>query len=252
MITTCFPTTIHDDPLIKTAVGIIESFFLTGDIVDDANIEDMQFFSINKRDSKKVNWMDDDTQNRKRNIQSNVTSCDPISINNHFFLYFIIFGGIYYYASHMRISVDLDFILFLLFLFFSLGVQLTTRAMTNQKISSPEVFMTQDTQNDIDFTTPYNNLLLLKSMGSSSLSLASHNSTISSNTECIAQPPSTQFHVRGGRYSSDKKKIKSGSYLFPLRGADLYLTDESPENVGRLVHFFIFYISFFIVTDGFI
>ena len=49
-----------------------------------------------------------------------------------------------------------------------------------------------------------------------------------------SDPPSTNFMVRGENYLSDKKKIKSDPFVFPNRGVDLFLTDQCPENVGRI------------------
>jgi len=50
---------------------------------------------------------------------------------------------------------------------------------------------------------------------------------------CVSEAPCNDFPVRGGNYLVDHKKIPSGPMLFPWRGADLLLTDECPENVGR-------------------
>lgn len=51
---------------------------------------------------------------------------------------------------------------------------------------------------------------------------------------CWSDPPFENFNVRGAKYLSDKKKIKSGPYIFGTRGIDLFLTDACPENVGRI------------------
>lgn len=51
---------------------------------------------------------------------------------------------------------------------------------------------------------------------------------------CWSDPPCDTFKVRGEKYLSDKKKVKSGPYLFKTRGIDLFLTDACPENVGRI------------------
>lgn len=48
-----------------------------------------------------------------------------------------------------------------------------------------------------------------------------------------SEPPATNFHVRGLNYLDDDKKTISAPFLFPLRGAELFLTTECPENVGR-------------------
>ena len=53
---------------------------------------------------------------------------------------------------------------------------------------------------------------------------------------CWSQPPCENFYVRGPKYLKNRVKIESGDFLFPTRGADLFLTDTPPENVGRYVN----------------
>eukprot|EP00978_Attheya_sp_CCMP212_P014147 scaffold35932_cov50-Attheya_sp.AAC.3 len=50
---------------------------------------------------------------------------------------------------------------------------------------------------------------------------------------CWSTPLCSDFHVRGPLYLKDRKKVSSGPYLFPMRGVDLFLTDDCPANVGR-------------------
>eukprot|EP00814_Leptocylindrus_danicus_P016477 CAMPEP_0116014402 /NCGR_PEP_ID=MMETSP0321-20121206/6255_1 /TAXON_ID=163516 /ORGANISM="Leptocylindrus danicus var. danicus, Strain B650" /LENGTH=673 /DNA_ID=CAMNT_0003484045 /DNA_START=59 /DNA_END=2080 /DNA_ORIENTATION=+ len=52
-------------------------------------------------------------------------------------------------------------------------------------------------------------------------------------SNCWSDPPAKYFHVRGANYFVDHKKVCSEPYLFPIRGVDLFLTDECPRNVGR-------------------
>ena len=52
---------------------------------------------------------------------------------------------------------------------------------------------------------------------------------------CISVAYGSDFPVRGKNYLVDRKKIRSSPMLFPSRGADLFLTDECPENIGRYV-----------------
>jgi hypothetical protein len=52
-------------------------------------------------------------------------------------------------------------------------------------------------------------------------------------TNCWSEPTYKDFKVRGKNYLNDRVKIPSGSFLFPVRGVDLFLTDACPENVGR-------------------
>lgn len=51
---------------------------------------------------------------------------------------------------------------------------------------------------------------------------------------CWSQPPCENFYVRGPKYLKNRVKIESGDFLFPTRGADLFLTDTPPVNVGRI------------------
>jgi hypothetical protein len=48
------------------------------------------------------------------------------------------------------------------------------------------------------------------------------------NHNCWSEPHAGKcFKVRGPKYFVDKKKISSGAYVFPARGADLILTNPS-------------------------
>jgi hypothetical protein len=56
-----------------------------------------------------------------------------------------------------------------------------------------------------------------------------------SDLNCVSEPKSQIFNVRGPTYLIDRKKVPSEQMLFPFRGADLLLTDECPEHVARCV-----------------
>jgi hypothetical protein len=56
---------------------------------------------------------------------------------------------------------------------------------------------------------------------------------IGSHLNCWSSPPSSNFHVRGPNYLTDKKKVPSADFIFPTRGCDLFLTDNPPVNIGR-------------------
>ena len=48
------------------------------------------------------------------------------------------------------------------------------------------------------------------------------------NQNCWSEPHASKcFKVRGPNYTVDKKKISSGPYIFPARGADLILTKQA-------------------------
>ena len=51
------------------------------------------------------------------------------------------------------------------------------------------------------------------------------------NHNCWSEPNAGKcFKVRGANYLYDKKKVGSGPYIFPARGADLILTNEESGN----------------------
>jgi hypothetical protein len=58
---------------------------------------------------------------------------------------------------------------------------------------------------------------------------------LGSKLNCWSEPVCGSFRVRGPQYLTDKKKIPSGPFVFPVRGVDLFLTDSCPENAGRYV-----------------
>lgn len=54
------------------------------------------------------------------------------------------------------------------------------------------------------------------------------------NHNCWSEPHAGKcFKVRGGNYLVDKKKVASGPYIFPARGADLLLTTESGTDIAQ-------------------
>ena len=55
---------------------------------------------------------------------------------------------------------------------------------------------------------------------------------LGSVTNCWGRSRAADFKIRGANYLVDKKKIPSKEFLFPMRGAELFLTDTCPENVG--------------------
>ena len=54
---------------------------------------------------------------------------------------------------------------------------------------------------------------------------------VTKNHNCWSEPHAGKcFKVRGGNYLNDKKKVESGPYIFPARGADLILTNRQSGN----------------------
>ena len=57
---------------------------------------------------------------------------------------------------------------------------------------------------------------------------------LGSKNNCWSVPVPTNFKVRGPKYLSDKVKVPSEPFIFPVRGVDLFLTDTCPENAGKI------------------
>lgn len=56
---------------------------------------------------------------------------------------------------------------------------------------------------------------------------------IGSILNCWSEPVHDEFNVRGANYLKDRIKFPSKQFLFPLRGVDVFLSDNCPENIGR-------------------
>lgn len=56
---------------------------------------------------------------------------------------------------------------------------------------------------------------------------------IGSMLNCWSEPIHDEFNVRGANYLKDRIKFPSKPFLFPLRGVDVFLSDNCPENIGR-------------------
>merc|ERR1719223_203054 len=56
---------------------------------------------------------------------------------------------------------------------------------------------------------------------------------IGSIQNCWSEPTYNEFRVRGKDYLTDRLKVTSGPFLFPLRGVDMFLSDCCPEHIAR-------------------
>ena len=56
---------------------------------------------------------------------------------------------------------------------------------------------------------------------------------IGSIQNCWSEPTYNEFRVRGKNYLTDRLKVTSGPFLFPLRGVDMFLSDCCPEHIAR-------------------
>lgn len=186
------------------------------------------------------------------------------------------------YAKVITVKVDGDYALFLGFILFATGFQISRLTTLNDEKAAgkkSQATIPIKSEQGVTFSGSVENkrsvsslALLRKSMSSASvnrkallsgdevlgeelLSLAEEEDDYLSprpllqsplaafppngdpeiDLNCVSEPKSQIFHVRGPAYLVDRKKILSEEMLFPFRGADLLLTDECPEHVARYV-----------------
>jgi hypothetical protein len=174
------------------------------------------------------------------------------------------------FSSKLTVTLDLDIELLLIFAAFCIGLH-TPRPMVSgiDKTTGPSP--TPLATSGVDLRSflrkdPHGRMLLRKSMvatpDSSAQSVVTsfegiaipeeepdaiidenqspmprfpEGAALGSKLNCWSEPVPGNFQVRGAKYLSDKKKVPSSGFVFPVRGVDLFLTDACPENAGRRV-----------------
>lgn len=165
-------------------------------------------------------------------------------------LVFILSMQFFLIIPRYSLSLDLDIMAVLLFLAFTLGMNVGSKCSkkVEKEISQPQ-------RARIDSET-----LMKKSLGGSETSLRMgcgilqsivgtgdseadsvqcplkkfpDDAVIGSILNCWSEPVHDEFNVRGANYLKDRIKFPSGPFLFPLRGVDVFLSDNCPENIGR-------------------
>ena len=157
------------------------------------------------------------------------------------------------FACKLTVTIDLDILLLLIWASFCVGLH-TPRPLVSgvDKSSGPWPLPTRK-QHDIDGrkllrmsqTTPRNLGMdavrdederdQFMEVNESPLPRFPDGAKLGSHLNCWSEPTHKSFHVRGPNYLTDKVKVASGPFVFPVRGADLFLTDTCPENAGRYV-----------------
>lgn len=266
MIMTCFPSSMHDDPLVNSVVDIIESFFLRDHVINSVNNSERSrlrlpqdgqsmrpFSSVRKQDMDETSalFMDDELVSVSTNHIGKESSCEKMEerdnhppatitqkdgdsvIERHASKIIILSGVILHIASHISITIDLDYLFLALFAFLSIGknffsvIPLKTTTPINSKLEIPNDHSSHLLRRSMSVE--------IESLLTSPIPFYRPGVDPTTQTNCISLPAFSEFNVRGDRYLNDKKKVPSETFLFPLRGADLFLTDTSPANIGRYV-----------------
>lgn len=173
-------------------------------------------------------------------------------------------------ARHITIQISADFALLVCFVCLTMGMQLykifadKSRPKVPKSTSSRNVHFSESIEQKLGVARSL--ALIRKSMSSSGANRLSMTNVLELEAEigltesgseqpraliqsplknfppngdpekelnCSSASPHEEFNVRGANYLVDRVKIPSGPMLLPCRGADLLLTDECPENVGR-------------------
>uniref|UniRef100_A0A7S2URM0 Protein ENHANCED DISEASE RESISTANCE 2 C-terminal domain-containing protein n=1 Tax=Attheya septentrionalis TaxID=420275 RepID=A0A7S2URM0_9STRA len=195
---------------------------------------------------------------------------DPFGSIFSFSLLFSVGVGVFYTASLSNITIDGDVALLCMFVAFCLGIHMPRYPSVMDKplstsISARLPLVTFQEKHRVDRRSMVQNdagaLLRLSLARPASRSLTKKESMTMEEDEivdelapphapepmkmypkgeklgehfnCWSTPLYSDFNVRGSLYLKDKKKVSSGPYLFPMRGVDLFLTDDCPANVGR-------------------
>lgn len=193
-------------------------------------------------------------------------------LSNHISPTFVVLAAVVLYVIHkkyadVKVTMDLDCSLLVVFAAFSMGwnaphpeekpprsapggkkeasdksgrllLRRSMKQLRHSMLSSPDLVRSPDLRASLlraevlddpedEDTVSVGELIIL-----SPLNMFPENAKIGSEFNCWSEPPYDGFHIRGPNYLVDKKKIPSGPYLLLNRGADLFLTDTCPENVG--------------------
>jgi len=277
MILTCFPSTVRSENLTKSVVDIVETFFLEDHVVEEIQSPKkkrarsrstsktkylpeenhiVKSRSITKRASanerasevqeldemgKKSQLILHDETREKTDVKTvNVsakTYDDPLGINRHVIPFVMISCTLFHFLSEHSITIGLDLVLFVSFVFFCIGSNATSSS--NKSLPTPNIKKTHPLSKMTSF---HNHELIRKSMSDSGLSIVDNMTTLlpmlpkgadfNLSKNCISLPRASDFLVRGSKYLFDRKKVQSNDFLLPLRGVELFLTDACPENVG--------------------
>lgn len=95
----------------------------------------------------------------------------------------------------------------------------------NEEITSINKFQRVSTESTVETTSSDTGFSVLGTVPPLELGFSTKN--------YWSQPVAQEYHIRGPNYLHDGKKIPSGNFIFPTRGADLFLTNSCPSNVGR-------------------
>jgi hypothetical protein len=172
----------------------------------------------------------------------------PISI----ILAFVLLMQFFLLLPKVQVTFDIDIMIVLIFSAFTLGTKFGSRL--SKTVDQNEI--TESHRARINSET-----LMKKSLGGSETSTSLGRSifhsfvgtsgdqaeeqiqsplkkfpddaVIGSMLNCWSEPIHDEFNVRGANYLKDRIKFPSKPFLFPLRGVDVFLSDNCPENIGR-------------------
>jgi len=182
----------------------------------------------------------------RENLLEDPNSASKKSSNIFSFIFVSSLFLIYYRISQKKITINLDILIFSMIAFFSLGKNVAFFLFPINESPHPDLESTNCEEphssqvsflkKSVSTRTSHRSFRLNIEEEDETEEMLSPLTLISDQEEgrkhCISVPDASVFKIRGDNYFIDKKKISSGEYLFPFRGADLFLTDACPENIG--------------------
>lgn len=202
--------------------------------------------------SKQLTFSDYDSENLQKKENSVLDS--PKSV------FGILFGltMFFLWLPDVSISIQLDIGVLLIFISAFLGMSFSPRnaggdvntASENRKRIDSETLIRQSLEGSTKRSTSSVSISKSTSILSSIVSTSTTNvfdeakgksplrkfpdgAEIGSILNCWSEPVASEFKVRGANYLKDKVKVPSGPFLFPARGADLFISDCCPEHIAK-------------------
>lgn len=171
----------------------------------------------------------------------------PISI----ILVFVLLMQFFLLLPRIQVTFDIDVMIILLFSAFTIGTKFGSRlskTVDQNEIPEPhrarinsETLMKKSLGRS-ETPTSFGRSIFHSIVGTSdheeeqiqsSLKKFPDDAVIGSMLNCWSEPIHDEFNVRGANYLKDRIKFPSKPFLFPLRGVEVFLSDNCPENIGR-------------------
>lgn len=258
-ITKRFPSSNLDDPMVKSFVEIVETFFLQNRLDSDVvqSKRDLKFEEVNSdSDTDALSSVNDmstyhtgtrsmEAIEEEEETSAKEVSGDPLKINDELVINLVILFSVFLALSYTSTTISSDYLLLTVLISYCLGLH-TPSYLEKRALAAQENKVQNRLRKSMNIHT-YSKKILQKSLSVhhtgggedkhlkviSPLLKFPKNGDPLVHLNCWSEPDASGFKVRGPKYFKDSVKVSSGPHLLPMRCADLFLTDMCPSHVGR-------------------